>query len=220
MRRIAARLQGRRAVQLHEAVLDVTPAQGGWEEELGKEGGAAEKKEVALSPPESSLLCFCNRLRLHLLFFFCWDMGYQGYPAVRCPLPFPKFGAPSPIADIHMIYAPAPPFLHALHPRRFLLPPQPPWCGHLLPVCACAATTAPLMYSTSHSPKADRAAVSHRAHQAPALLSKPHLFYLTRCDSPHSSPGYCCESSAAKLLQECAARLVGCCGARCWCWSS
>ena len=94
-------------MQLHEAVLDVTPAQGGWEEELGKEGGAAEKKEVALSPPESSLLCFCNRLRLHLLFFFCWDMGYQGYPAVRCPLPFPKFGAPSPIADIRTSTSPS-----------------------------------------------------------------------------------------------------------------
>ena len=108
-------------MQLHEAVLDVTPAQGGWEEELGKEGGAAEKKEVALSPPESSLLCFCNRLRLHLLFFFCWDMGYQGYPAVRCPLPFPKFGAPSPIADIRYTHQPllsCTPFTR--DPRRFL----------------------------------------------------------------------------------------------------
>ena len=144
MRRIAARLQGRRAgVQLHKAVLDVTPAQGGWEEELGKEGGAAEKKEVALSPPESSLLCFCNRLRLHLLFFFCWDMGYQGYPAVRCPLPFPKFGAPSPIADIRTSTSPS--FL--ARPSPAPLPPHPPWCGHLLPVCARAATTAPLMCS-------------------------------------------------------------------------
>ena len=149
--------QGRRAVQLHEAVLDVTPAQGGWEEELGKEGGAAEKKEVALSPPESSLLCFCNRLRLHPLFFFCWDMGYQDYPAVRCPLPFPKSGAPSPIADMRT----SPSFLareraqsSLLCPSPAPLSPQPPWCDHLLPVCACAATAPLKTCSTSHSPKA------------------------------------------------------------------
>jgi hypothetical protein len=145
--RVAATFAPRatRAADAAARAPDVTPAQGGWGEEPGEEGGTTEKQEATLPLPDASPLCFRNCFRL--LFFLA---GVSGFSCRQLSFAIPEASSP--------ICVPVSPFLHAnvLGAHSVALPPQLPWRDHPLPACACAHSIVDVQH---HSPGAGQAAV-------------------------------------------------------------
>jgi hypothetical protein len=128
---------------------DVTPAQGGWEEEPGEEGGTTEKKEATLPPPDSSPYCafaVASASSSSLA-------GISGFSRRPLSLVIPEASSP--------MCVPASPFLHMNVPGALspLLPPQLSWRDHPLPACACAHS---IVDAQHHSPKVGQAVVCLR----------------------------------------------------------
>ena len=135
---------------------DVASAQGEWEEEPREEGGATEKKEAALRPPDSSPLCFCKRFLL--FFIFGWDIGILPPSIVPCHSRIAPSICVSAFTFLHVAVpgAPSP-----------ALPPRLPLRDHPLPACACVHNIADVQH---HSPEVGQAVVPTAAHLPPITL--------------------------------------------------
>jgi hypothetical protein len=136
---------------------DVTSAQGGWEEEPREEGGATEKKEATLHPPDSRPFCFCKRFLL--FFFFGWDIGIL----------------PPSIVPCHSRSAPSDMRTSLSFPARGRARGAPSAAITLYPLAP--AHIAPLMCSTTHQ-KLVRQLFPTAAHLPPiALMVLTYLLF-------------------------------------------